>query len=105
MAGVPPRRSARDRARLASPGMDGLLAMGGRPRIAGELRSLIGRMAVENPLWGHHRVQGELARLGFTVSARTVATYMRRPYHGVPSPSWRQFLKRHAKDIWACDFF
>src|SRR5215813_3417701 len=30
---------------------------------------------------------------------------MRRPYDGVPSPSWREFLTRHAKDIWACDFF
>jgi len=62
-------------------------------------------MASENPLWGQRRVQGELARLGFRVSARTVATYMRRPYDGVPSPSWREFLTRQAKDIWACDFF
>jgi len=29
---------------------------------------------------------------------------MRRPYDGVPSPGWRVFLKRHAADIWACDF-
>jgi hypothetical protein len=40
-------------------------------------------MAVENLLWGQRRVQAELARLGFTVSARTVARCMRRPYHGV----------------------
>jgi putative transposase len=78
---------------------------GGRPRLAGELRALIRRMASENPLWGQRRIQAELARLGFTVSARTVATYMRRPYHGAPSPSWREFLSRHAQDIWACDFF
>ena len=30
---------------------------------------------------------------------------MRRPYDGVPSPTWRTLLTRHAKDIWACDFF
>jgi putative transposase len=78
---------------------------GGRPRIAGEVRALIRRMASENSRWGHRRGQAELARLGFTVSARTVATYMRRPYDGAPSPSWRDFLTRHAKDIWACDFF
>jgi hypothetical protein len=30
---------------------------------------------------------------------------MRKPYGGVPSPGWREFLTRHAKDIWACDFF
>jgi hypothetical protein len=58
-------------------------------------------MAAENRLWGQRRVQAELARLGFTVSARTVATYMRKPYDGVPSPSWREFLTRHAKDTMA----
>jgi transposase InsO family protein len=62
-------------------------------------------MAVENRLWGQRRVQAELARLGFPVSARTVAKYMRRPYDGVPSPIWRKFLTDHAKNIWACDFF
>jgi putative transposase len=56
-------------------------------------------------LWGQRRVQAELARLGFPVSARTVAKYMRRPYDGVPSPTWRKLLTDHAKDIWACDFF
>ncbi len=78
---------------------------GGRPRIPLELRVLIRRMASENRLWGQRRIQAELARLGFKVSARTVARYMRRPYDGVPSPGWRVFLKRHAVDIWACDFF
>ncbi len=79
--------------------------IGGRRRIPLELRALIRRMASENPLWGQRRIQAELARLGFNVSARTVAKYMRRPYDGVPSPSWRTFLERHAMDIWACDFF
>jgi len=78
---------------------------GGRPRIGGARRALLRRMAAENRLWGQRRVQAELARLGFTVSVRTVARYMRRPYHGVPSPRWREFLTRHAKDILACDFF
>ena len=78
---------------------------GGRRRIPQELRALIRRMASENQLWGQRRIQAELARLGFEVSARTVARYMRRPYGGVPSPGWRVFLERHAVDIWACDFF
>ena len=54
-------------------------AMGGHGRrpIGSELRSLIRRMALENHLWGQRRIQAELARLGFTVSARTVAKYMR----------------------------
>jgi len=78
---------------------------GGRRRIPLELRALIRRMASENQLWDQRKIQVELARLGFEVSARTVARYMRRPYDGVPSPSWRVFLEWHAVDIWACDFF
>jgi len=62
-------------------------------------------MARENSLWGQSRIQAELARLGFKVCARTVAKYMRKPYDGTPSPGWRQFLKQHAKAIWACDLF
>jgi putative transposase len=45
-----------------------------------------------------------LARLGFKVSARTVAKYMQRPTHRRPSPGWRLFLKQPGT-IWACDFF
>jgi hypothetical protein len=63
-------------------------------------------MAMENRLWGQKRIQAELARLGFKVSARTVAKYMRtaRRDRG-PSVRWRTFLKLHASNIWACDFF
>jgi putative transposase len=46
---------------------------GGRGPIPLELRDLIRRMAQENPLWDQQRIQGELANLGFTVCARTVA--------------------------------
>ena len=80
-------------------------ARGGRPAIAGELQALIRRMSTENALWGQKRIQAELARLGFKVSARTVAKYMRARNNRGPSPGWREFLKRHAPDIWACDFF
>ena len=77
----------------------------GRHSIPQELQGLIRRMAAENRLWGQKRIQAELTRLGFKVSARTVAKYMRlRPSRG-PSPGWRKFLKDHASNIWACDFF
>jgi transposase InsO family protein len=62
-------------------------------------------MAAENWLWGQKRIQAELARLGFKVSARTVAKYMRLHRNRGPSPGWRKFLKQHAPNIWACDFF
>ena len=61
-------------------------------------------MAAGNRLWGQRRIQAELARLGFRVSARSVAKYMRRPWDGEPSDDWRRFLKQHAATIWACDF-
>ena len=77
----------------------------GRRRIEPELRDLIRRITRENPLWGQRRIQAELARLGFSVCARTVARYMRQPYSGTPSPGWRQFLTHHRDEIWACDLF
>jgi transposase InsO family protein len=60
-------------------------------------------MASENALWGQRGIRAELARLGYKVSARTVAKYMRRPHGREPSPGWWIFLKQHAGKIRACD--
>ena len=49
---------------------------GGRPQIDTELRVLIRRMSVENPLWGAPRIHGELLKLGFEVAQSSVAKYM-----------------------------
>src|SRR3984893_11583514 len=45
----------------------------GRPRIDSQLRSLIGRMATENRLWGAPRSPGAVVKVGFTVSEHTVS--------------------------------
>jgi hypothetical protein len=69
-----------------------------------ELRALIRRMSIENPLWGAPRIHGELLKLGFEVAQSSVAKYMvkrRRP----PSQGWRTFLHNHAPDIAAMDLF
>jgi hypothetical protein len=66
----------------------------GRRPIAPELRSLIRRMTFENPLWAQRRIQAELARLGFKVSARTVAKYMHRGHPRGPSSRWWSFLRQ-----------
>ena len=50
--------------------------IGGRPRVSNELRRLIGEMAGANPLWGAPRIHGELAKLGLSVSERTVSRLM-----------------------------
>ena len=78
---------------------------GGRPAISLELQALIARMAAENRLWGQKRIQAELARLGFQVSARTVAKYMRGCRRRDPTGTWREFLTQQASNMWACDFF
>jgi putative transposase len=44
----------------------------GRPSTGVSIRTLILRMAGENPTWGHRRIQGELARLGYAIAASTV---------------------------------
>ena len=50
--------------------------LGGRPQIDTELRALIRRMSVENPLWGAPRIHGELLKLGFEVAQSSVAKYI-----------------------------
>src|ERR1700739_2816635 len=77
---------------------------GGRPPVETELRALIRRMSIENPLWGAPRIHGELLKLGFEVAQSSVAKYMvkrRVP----PSQGWRTFLHNHAPDIAAMDLF
>jgi hypothetical protein len=46
---------------------------GGRPPVETELRALIRRMSIENPLWGAPRIHGELLKLGFEVAQSSVA--------------------------------
>ena len=78
--------------------------LGGRPQIGTDLRALIRRMSVENPLWGAPRIHGELLKLGFAVAQSSVAKYMVKR-RGPPSQGWRTFLRNHAPDIAAMDLF
>ena len=78
--------------------------LGGRPQIDTELRALIRRMSVENPLWGAPRIHSELLKLGFEVAQSSVAKYMVK-WRGPPSQGWRTFLRNHAPDIAAMDLF
>jgi putative transposase len=78
----------------------------GRPTIDAEVRVIIRRMVKENPTWGAPRIRGELLKLGFQISERTVSRYVRRL-----SPSdqkrklWATFLRNHRDLITAMDFF
>ncbi len=77
----------------------------GRAAVGQEVRDLVRRMARENG-WGAPRIHGELLKLGFMASERTVSRYMRK--HG-RSPgrrqSWLTFLRNHREVMVAMDFF
>lgn len=76
----------------------------GRPEVCQEIRDLIRKMSLANPLWGAPRIHGELLKLGIEVSQATVAKYMTRG-RKPPSQTWRTFLNNHAKQIVSTDFF
>jgi hypothetical protein len=56
-----------------------------------EVRRLIRRMSIANPLWGAPRIHGELLKLGIDVGQTSVAKYMARR-RAPPSQGWKTFL-------------
>ena len=80
----------------------------GRPRKPEEVRQLVVQMAKENG-WGLGRILGELKKLGLKICKGTVRNILLEngfdlgPKRG--EGSWDEFIKMHAKTLWACDFF
>jgi putative transposase len=80
----------------------------GRPSTAAAIRKLVIRMAIDNPTWGHRRVQGELVKLGHPIAASTVWQILHAA--GIDAaprragPTWKQFLTAQARGILAVDF-
>jgi transposase InsO family protein len=63
-------------------------------------------LAKENPNWGAPRIHGELQKLGFVVSERSVARHLRRiRRRSDPGKQWLAFLQNHREVIVAFDFF
>ena len=80
--------------------------LGGRKRVSKEIRTLIFRMVAENPTWGAPRIHGELLKLGFDLSERSVSRWIRRaPRDPDPAKRWLTFLRNHREAIAAMDFF
>jgi transposase InsO family protein len=74
--------------------------------ITEEVRVLIRRLARENSDWGAPKIHGELQKLGFVLSERTVARYLRRiQRRGDPAKKWLAFLHNHREAIVALDLF
>lgn len=70
------------------------------------MRDLIFRMVAENPTWGAPRIHGELLKLGFEVSERTVSRWVKRASKNPdPIQRWLAFLRNHRQAIAAMDFF
>ena len=71
---------------------------------------MIIRLARENGRWGYGKIEGELLKLGFTVSVSTVRNALNR--HGIlPAPvrhgsiGWRHLMAHYKQQLLACDFF
>jgi putative transposase len=80
----------------------------GRPGATPGIKRLVLRLARENTLWGHRRIQGELVKLGIAVAPSTVWEILHAagidPAPRRSGPTWRQFLHVQAAGILAVDF-
>jgi putative transposase len=76
----------------------------GRPCVSSEIRTLISNMAAANPFWGAPRVHGELLKLGYEISERTVSRLMPKN-DKKPSQTWTTFLRNHVGQMVSIDFF
>ena len=80
--------------------------LGGRPQIDTELRELIRRMSVENPLWGSPRIHGELLKLGFEIAQPSVAKYMvKRGGHPAKDGEPSCVTTHRTLPPWTCSLF
>jgi len=82
----------------------------GRPPISEEARTLLIRIARDNPRMGYTKLAGEMRKLGYAGFGRsTVARILKQ--HGLTPKGrrsvglgWLQFLRHYGQFIWASDF-
>lgn len=78
----------------------------GRPKVTAEVPSLILRLAEGNPDWEASKIHGELGKVSFVVSERSVAWHLRRlRRRGDPGKRRLTLLHNHREAIVALDFF
>jgi transposase len=81
----------------------------GRPATPAATVALIVRFARENRTWGYGKMQGELLKVGLSVSQASIKRVLRR--QGLPPAprrghtTWRAFLAQHRDQRLACDCF
>ena len=80
----------------------------GRPSTAAAIRTLVIRIAADNPARGHRRVPGELVKPGHRIAASTVRQILHDagidPAPRRTGPTWKQFLTAQARGILAAGF-
>jgi len=81
----------------------------GRPATRRNIKTLVLRLARENPGWGYRRIHGELVGLGVKTAASTVWEILKKagidPPPGRSGPTWSRLLRSQAEAMLACDFF
>jgi len=80
----------------------------GRPPTKQMITDIILRLARENG-WGYTRILGELKKLGIRNVCRSTVINILKANGFDPGPkrgegTWDEFIKIHAKTLWACDF-
>jgi putative transposase len=81
----------------------------GRPCINQDIRELVVKIARETG-FGYTRIVGELRRLGIRNVCRVTVKNILHENGFDPAPirgesTWDEFIRRHQKTLWACDFF
>jgi transposase InsO family protein len=81
----------------------------GRPPVADDIRTLVVRLASQNPAWGYDRIQGALANLGHTIADAIVGNILKK--HSIETApdrkrqtTWQTFLQAHWDVLAAVDF-
>lgn len=80
-----------------------------RRRTPEQIRTLVLRIARETG-WGYTRILGELRKLGIRKICRSTIVNILHAHYINPSPKragskWKEYIKRHAESLYACDFF
>src|ERR1700694_2005959 len=78
---------------------------GGRPQIDTELRALIRRMSMENPLWGAPRIHGELLKLGRSLNQASPSTWSNDGGHPARDGEPSCVTTRRTSPPWTCSLF
>jgi putative transposase len=82
----------------------------GRPGKGRDVRTLVVRLAQENPRWGYTKIRDALRGLGIEIGRTAVADILGEA--GIePAPergrrrTWNAFIRSHMETLYACDFF